>query len=304
MALTTRTNGSSSGNIIQASWWNEYKDLLTGLMQDQLITLQNNLVLKALSGPPTSAPSRATAAGSNLGVGVYTYGVTFCCADGETTIGTTGTVTTTSGNTNVVLTNIPLGPVGTTARKIYRSKVNNSTLSLLTILANNTATTYTDSATDASLPPTQPPSFSTFGGSLIIKDSSGNGKWRLYNDGHFPGGTFFITPYTLLNGVGINAGETRTYTCWGGSTGVPVGASGVLLYVVANASNLYNYLNFAPHGGTLGSYPTVGNFTVVGGNGTTNQSFALPVDSNGQIDIRSNGSGSCQVGVNIYGYIG
>lgn len=51
----------------------------------------------------------------------------------------------------VSLTSIPLGQTGVTARKIYRTTVGGSTLKLLTTLADNTTTTYTDSTADGSL---------------------------------------------------------------------------------------------------------------------------------------------------------
>jgi len=50
------------------------------------------------------------------------------------------------------LTAIAVGPTGTTARKIYRTKANQAPLLLVTTLANNTATTYgPDAAADATL---------------------------------------------------------------------------------------------------------------------------------------------------------
>ena len=39
MALTVQTNGSGPSNIIQASWFNDYYNLLTGAMHDQPVTL-------------------------------------------------------------------------------------------------------------------------------------------------------------------------------------------------------------------------------------------------------------------------
>lgn len=54
-------------------------------------------------------------------------------------------------NQDINLTNIPLGPSGTTNRKIYRkSSETSSTYKLIATLANNTATTYTDTTADAS----------------------------------------------------------------------------------------------------------------------------------------------------------
>ena len=111
---------------------------------------------------PPAAPSLATAAGSNLGVGAYQYAVTFVDALGESTPGTIGNITTTSGTTNVNLTAIPLGPSPlTTARKIYRTAVGGSQLKLLTTISDNTTTTFTDSTVDGSLG-ANAPTISTF----------------------------------------------------------------------------------------------------------------------------------------------
>ena len=46
---------------------------------------------------------------------------------------------------------IAAGPAGTTARKLYRTVAGGSQLKLVTTLADNVTTTYTDSTPDASL---------------------------------------------------------------------------------------------------------------------------------------------------------
>lgn len=103
--------------------------------------------------PVATAPSAAAAAGAGLGTGAYKYVVTFVNALGETSAGAEGTVTTTGGNQQVSLTAIPLGIGGVTARKIYRTAVGGATGTekLVTTIANNVATTYTDSTADGSL---------------------------------------------------------------------------------------------------------------------------------------------------------
>lgn len=63
---------------------------------------------------------------------------------------------TNSNSGSVNLSNIPLGPVGTGARKIYRTVGDGSTLKLLATIANNTATVYTDTIADGSLGATMP----------------------------------------------------------------------------------------------------------------------------------------------------
>lgn len=107
--------------------------------------------------PTASAPTATKTTGTALGIGVYDYVVTFVNANGETTIGSVGSVTTTSGSQDVNLTAIPIGPGGTIARNIYRTKVGGSVYFLLHQLADNTTTTYSDTTVDASLSATEPP---------------------------------------------------------------------------------------------------------------------------------------------------
>lgn len=49
MPLTRRQNGNNPSNIIQASWFNDFLDLLTGYMPDQPVTINNTLTANALS---------------------------------------------------------------------------------------------------------------------------------------------------------------------------------------------------------------------------------------------------------------
>lgn len=103
--------------------------------------------------PVPGAATATAASGSGLGIGAYKYSVTFVNAQGETSAGTEATVTTTSGNQKVNLTAIPLGAGGTISRKIYRTAVGGATGTekLVTTIANNTATTYSDTTADGSL---------------------------------------------------------------------------------------------------------------------------------------------------------
>ncbi|HLV98763.1 MAG TPA: hypothetical protein VKT82_08825 [Ktedonobacterales bacterium] len=107
---------------------------------------------------PGSAPALAVGAGAGLGVGAYQYAVTFVTASGETTPGPLAGVTTTSGNQQVNLTSIPLGPapvpspsVTVLARNLYRTNAGGSALLLLATLADNMTTSYHDSAGDGAL---------------------------------------------------------------------------------------------------------------------------------------------------------
>lgn len=182
MALTVRTNGSAGINIIQASWFNDFYNLLTGAMADQPVTLKPNATLQAIAGPP-AAPALGLAAGTNLGIGGYQYAVTYTTADGgETLIGTTASVTTTSGNQSVSVTAIPTGPSGTAGRNLYRTKVGGAVFFRVTSIANNSTTTYTDSLADTGLT-ILAPAHPSFGGSLVFKDSSGATTLTISSDG-------------------------------------------------------------------------------------------------------------------------
>jgi hypothetical protein len=60
MALTLRTNGTGGG-IVSAAWWNDYYNLLTGVMTDQAITLANTLTAQHLMVSGTGVLGRTTA---------------------------------------------------------------------------------------------------------------------------------------------------------------------------------------------------------------------------------------------------
>lgn len=187
MPLTVRTNGSLSSNIITASWFNDIRDLLTGTMADQEVSIKNNLVLEAIGAAPSAAPSAALATGTALGVGAYKYTYTFVSPDGESIESPTASITTTTNNQSVSLSSIAVGPTGTTARNLYRTKVGQTQRKFLAAINDNTATTYTDTTTDAGLganAPTAP----SFGGSLVLKDSTGAVTFKINNDGSFTGG--------------------------------------------------------------------------------------------------------------------
>jgi len=91
------------------------------------------------------------AAGGNLEASkTYYYAVTFD-DDAMNTGAVSNSVTTDATNLRIELSEIPLGPIGTTNRKIYRTEGDGSALKLLTTLADNTTETYSDNIADGSL---------------------------------------------------------------------------------------------------------------------------------------------------------
>lgn len=110
---------------------------------------------------PVAGMTATAVAGSGLNVGNYQYAVTFLTPGGETPPSPLLNVSVTSGSQQVNLGNIPQGPAtattpGTagnrvTGRNLYRSRVNDSVLALLTTLANNTSVAYSDTTPDSGL---------------------------------------------------------------------------------------------------------------------------------------------------------
>lgn len=108
---------------------------------------------------PVTAPDAGSvvgtvSAGGSVDSGTHYYAVTYTTSTGETTARYSAVVTTTAGNNTVTVTL----PVSTdprvTGRKIYRTKAGaaNYLEYLLATIANNTATTYVDTAADSTLP--------------------------------------------------------------------------------------------------------------------------------------------------------
>lgn len=100
-------------------------------------------------GIPT-APTAADGGAGALAAGTYEWAVTFVTAQGETAIGAESTPLVLGASKQANLTSIPVGGPGTVSRRIYRS-VDGGDYALVTTIANNTATTYTDNTATGSL---------------------------------------------------------------------------------------------------------------------------------------------------------
>lgn len=119
--------------------------------------------------PPVVAPSLALAVGAGVEDGIHKYAVTFVNAEGETTPSDTSEITVTTGNNQVELTAIPTGGVGVTSRKIYRTTAGTDPLLLLTTIANNSTTVFTDNTPDASLGAAAPTSNTAVSGTEEVE---------------------------------------------------------------------------------------------------------------------------------------
>ena len=99
------------------------------------------------------APITTAGAAGNVNVGSHSWAVTFVTGAGETNLGTNSTPLTIVTSAKIVnLTAVPLGPAGTTARKIYRTVAGNTgPFKLVGTIADNTTTTFTDNIADSGL---------------------------------------------------------------------------------------------------------------------------------------------------------
>ena len=247
MALTVRTNGSGSSNQITAQWFNDYHDLLTGVMVDQEVTIKQVLALQAIAAAPSAAMTGSAVSGGSMGVGVYKYTYTFVTTDGESVESPVFSLTTTSSNKTGSLATIATGPTGTTARNLYRTVVGGTQRKFLHQIADNTTTGYTDSAADGTLG-ANAPTASSFGGSLVIKDYTGAVTFRINNDGSFTAGGSTSFGNTTIGGTlsvtGTSSLDNGTITTNG------AGAIGITGIITANGGINTNTLRDNTHGNT------------------------------------------------------
>lgn len=110
------------------------------------------------TGDPTTLTAAVAATAGNLS-GTYEYQVSFLTAMGEGLVGDISAPVQPTNN-QVNLTSIPIGGPNTTGRRIYRRRNGADPFKLVTTIADNITTIYTDNVADASLT-TPPPEIDT-----------------------------------------------------------------------------------------------------------------------------------------------
>lgn len=174
--------------------------------------------------PPPGAMVAALLTSLGVSVGAYRYQATFVNASGETTGGTEISISTTTGNQGVSLSGIPIGPGGTTARKIYRTSVNGATGTekLLATLADNITTTFQDTVPDsllgAAIPVTNTAGVPAPGAAAVAAGAAGNpnGAYRCQV-------TFVNAAGETTGGVEFTISVTNAQINW---SSIPLGPSG------------------------------------------------------------------------------
>lgn len=206
MALYKVTDNTDT---VFASDVDQFADALAGANDIGSVTL-----FSQISAP--SAPTVAVNAIAGNLSGAYAYRIAFVTGYWKGQVGT-GTIQiqgNTSGGTisgsvspasqQINLTAIPVGPTGTIARIIYRTKSGGSTYFQVTQINDNTTTAYSDNTADTSLTITMPGS-NTTGTGLTI-------------------GGFSVTS---LGSVTVASGQTLTHNgTFAGSAVLPISMGG------------------------------------------------------------------------------
>jgi Cu-Zn family superoxide dismutase len=211
--------------------------------------------------PPPGGFVASPSAGNSLGVGTYRYALTFVTASGETTGGTEVGVTIPSGLQTVNLTAIPLGPAGTTARKLYRTPVNGApgTERLASTITDNTTSSFTDAVLDqalnTSLPASNTAGVPAPGAASIATNGSGNlnGAYRyaltfVSPTGETTGGAEFgaaVTGNTVqLTNIPLGPTTTSARRIYRTAAGAVPGTEKLVASINDNATTVY-YDNMA-----------------------------------------------------------
>lgn len=128
-------------------------------------------VYRHLPTPPAITGALVSpAAAGNVDNGAHDFAVEYVNAAGDTLPGPVVSITVTNKTVNgQVLLNIPIGPTGTTARKIIASKAGAHVLYVAATVANNTAETYIYNIADSSL--STPAATSNTAGQTILSET-------------------------------------------------------------------------------------------------------------------------------------
>jgi hypothetical protein len=136
-----------------AQWWatdNNDPDNPTAITSNlQFMDSRVDLI----SGPtaPAAPASAADGGVGNVDAGSHTWQVAFVAPAGESAGGPASAPLVLGGAATVSLTSIPTGPVGTTARNIYRTLAGGSVYYFTATIADNVTTVFNDNNSDATI---------------------------------------------------------------------------------------------------------------------------------------------------------
>jgi hypothetical protein len=106
----------------------------------------------APAGPVPSAPTAAEGVAGNVDIGTHRWKITFLSASGESIGGTASSQLNPATAVQVELSAIPLGPPGTTTRRVYRTATGDTgDFKFVGAIGDNTTTTFSDNVADSGL---------------------------------------------------------------------------------------------------------------------------------------------------------
>jgi hypothetical protein len=211
---------------------------------------------------PTGTITLTPSAGGSVDVGQHYYFVTYTTAIGETERGSSPTITLVSGSQTVTITGIPVSTdPRVTGRKIYRTRAGQTSDRGMVIatIANNTTTSYVDTAADSTFP--------------------NLGDWGAYRDNTTSrqitiDGTKAMALGTGVTAIGFGAGASVTTA--GLTTLVGYNAGNALTYGFQNTlvgTQAGRFVNTGSGNTALGSYclmgVTTGNDNISVGQGSS-----------------------------------
>ena len=150
-----------------------YKTVFTDGANKSAPSAVSNVVTAHAPVAPTActATLASDATSDQIEAGSHSYKVVFYATSGGASAASviSNAVTNDGSHTSNDLSDIPLGPPGTTGRKLYRNTVGaQTTWKLLTTIANNSATTYTDTTPDATVAAAAEPVAATTTGRVSV----------------------------------------------------------------------------------------------------------------------------------------
>lgn len=228
--------------------------------------------------PAAPTGALAGAGAGNVDNGTHVYCVTFITATGETDCSTSSsavTVVDKTANGQVTVSFTASSFSGVTGRNVYRSKAGTTTPIFLVatspVVANNTATTYTDNIADASLTATTAPSANTTLDARITVANTG-----VTTVAGLAGTGTRCVNVTSAGVLGAAAADCVTSVAFSAITGgtnttaaMIVGTGGSLTVSgsgTINATTL-NGATFSAPGAIGGGTPSTGAFTTISASG-------------------------------------
>jgi hypothetical protein len=258
---TEKVRITSAGNVGVGTTAPTYKLDVKGTSATDGINSDIGLNFTQVAKPASGSVALIASVG-NVNAGLHYYYVTYTTAVGETSSYSIGSVTTDAGNGQVTVTIPTSTDYRVTGRKIYRSRAGDPSYVtyLLTIIGDNTTTTYVDNIADASI---------TLVGGFYQSNTT--------NKMLSVGGSSILTADSLGTYLGVNAGASVTgggsNTFIGNTAGqnTTIGNQNTFIGNTAGSSNTTGGDSVAI-GQSAGVGPTTGSGNVSMGRNTLNNS--------------------------------